>query len=91
MTSVVERPNKVATGSWWGTATVHRSGVTSDGQACMWLEGESGGIKIGAWYYGARPEMAEVGLQAITHGKKVEVGLSDHVANSAINVVLLAN
>ncbi|KIQ66151.1 hypothetical protein TR51_00105 [Kitasatospora griseola] len=91
MTQSIERPQNFQTGQWWGIATVHRSGVTSDGKTCMWLEGESGGIKIGAWYYGARPEMAEVGLQAITHGKKVEIGLADHVANSSINVVLLAD
>ncbi|MFZ4279124.1 hypothetical protein [Streptomyces rhizosphaericola] len=82
--------NKVGTGLWWGMAEVRRAGVTREGNACFWLTGESGGIKIDAWYYGARPEMAMVGEMAIAYGKKVEVGLDNHEANSQVFNILLA-
>ncbi|MFI8438261.1 hypothetical protein ACIGJO_31865 [Streptomyces sp. NPDC079020] len=92
MSEVAERPS-VNVGSnedfWWGQVEVVRAGVTFDGKACFWLRGESGGIKVGAWFYGDSPEMAQVGLEAITNGKKAEVGLEDHKANSKVNVILL--
>lgn len=91
MTQVNTPPDaRVGTGSWWGMAEVRRAGVGSDGKACLWLTGESGGIKIDGWYWGAKPEMAMVGELAIVNGKRVEVGLVNHEVNSDIYNILLA-